>query len=401
MQVIWDTARRELLHLRRDRRLLILLLMAPPLLTVLFGFAFESNAITDMPLAVFDEDDSPASREMVAAWRDMRAPGVANPLFRIDMRKGGPAEARAALNGHYWGAVHVPAGFAANLGTGDPPRLRRSRMTLLLDGSDTIAAPYIRSVLAEAVGRFNRAAAEDILEGFRKRFPPATALLDKPTAEAIAGPVDLDVGAYLYNPDLNFLSYMLPGILGMVLMLMTVTPLAASIAGERESGTLEQIAVSPASGAALLLGKALPYCLPAAFDVLCVAAVARLLFGLSPNGGIWLLVACAAVFVPAALATAALIGAVSRTRMQAIQTAVFYLMPALLLSGAYAPLESIPESVRWVSNAFPLTFFCRAFRAVWFRGFDVDEVAMDLAGLAGFALAAFAAAALLFRMRRT
>jgi ABC-2 type transport system permease protein len=383
--VILDTARRETLHLLRDRRLALLLLVSPAALTVLFGYAFESNAITDIPVVVIDEDDSPAGTRLVEEWAKIRTPGADRPMLRIEHRRGAEAgdieHARGTVAGHVRAAVHLPRGLLRSLMTGAGPDGRPARITLWVDGTDTITGVQVQAVLREAVDQAARYVA---------RASPA---------------VELHTPEPLFNPGQSFLAYMLPGVLGMTLMLLTQTPLAGQVAREREDGTLEQIAVSPAPGWALLAGKALPYLAAGAFDVACVAGVAGGWFGLRPESG-WaspasaVLAAVTGAFLLAATATGLAVGAVARTRMQAVQAAVFYLMPALLLTGAYSPLESIPEPVRRLSAAFPVAAFVRAWRDAWFRGFSLADVAGDLSVMLGLAAVSFAAAVGLFRLRR-
>jgi ABC-2 type transport system permease protein len=400
VNVVWDTARRELLHLRRDRRLLGTLLVGPLLLTLLFGYAFESNAVTDIPVAVLDSDGSAESRELLGAWADIRPPGSASPMLRFTPLPGADDEARAALeSGRFTAAVVIPAGFGDGLAGRTPGGPRRVRIVLHTDGTDTITGPQVQVVLREAVARMNAAVAERMLARAREN-PLAASLLSRQTADALVESVELSTPTAMFNPQANFLSYMLPGITAMALMLMTVTPMAGQVAREREEGTLEQIAVSPAPGWALLAGKVLPYFAVAALEAGCIAAVAHLWFGLAPNGSVWLLGLCVLMLIPASLAVGLVLGVISSTRMQAVQAAMAYLMPAVMLSGAYSPLETIPEPARQVSRLFVPTYFCRAFRDVWFRAAGLDAVAGDLAWLAGFAAVGFAAAAWLFKLRR-
>jgi ABC-2 type transport system permease protein len=401
-----DTAAREFLHIRRDRVLPALVILAPAALTILFGYAFESSAITGIPLLVVDDDDSEISRSLVEGWAGVVPPGSPAQMFQLTVEArtaGGRDRARHAMDGRFRGAVHIPAGFGAALKATDPGALRRQTITLFVDGSDTVSGMQAMVVLRESITQFNRRASEKLWrEEVPKHipFPPLRKLLTPELTDALIELVALDQKEPLFNPKLNFLSYVLPGVMGMVLQLMTVTLIAGSIAREREEGTLEQLAVSPVRPGPLLAGKAVPYFFLAIFDVVCVWVVGALLFGVKPNGSWWQLSVCALLFVPATLGPGMLIGAIARTRMQAVQAAIFYLMPGMMLSGAYGPLDSIPESVRWVSNLFALTFYCRAFRDVWFHDAGMARIWPDLTALAVFGLLAFAAAVAVFRMRR-
>jgi ABC-2 type transport system permease protein len=191
----------------------------------------------------------------------------------------------------------------------------------------------------------------------------------------------------------------MPGVIGLTLQLLTVMLMAVSITRERERGTLDQIMVTPIRRAELILGKLTPYLGVSLLNVVTILIVADRWFNVPVRERLPLLLGLCVLFVITSLATGLLISAVSRSQFQAIQIAVFYVLPVFMLSGAYAPIEAIPETIRPVSYLFPLMYFCRAVRAVTLRGAGFFLVWRDLAILGGFSLVLLYWAVLSFKKR--
>ena len=167
----------------------------------------------------------------------------------------------------------------------------------------------------------------------------------------------------LYNPGLRFIDYVVPGIIGLILQLLTVTLMACTIARERESGTLYQLLVTSLQRSEIVIGKARS--LSRHIDLPdCRGGVDR---GLSFSRPVFLLPMLALIcllFLLCSLGLGLLISAFSRTQTQAIQFSVFFLLPVFMLSGAFAPLQQLPETIRIFRSYFRSTYFCRAFRLV-------------------------------------
>ena len=200
----------------------------------------------------------------------------------------------------------------------------------------------------------------------------------------------------LYNPKLLFVDYVVPGIVGLILQLLTVTLIASAITREREVGTLSQLLVTPLHRSEIVIGKVLPYLVISLFLIASTIAVGNLHFGVKFHEPVLLAVTCF-LFLLFSLGLGLLISAFSRTQTQAIQISVFFLLPILLLSGAFAPLEQLPRAVRICSELFPLTHFCRAFRSVNLYNADLAYIAGDLLFLAIGSVLTCAGAAYLLR----
>jgi ABC-2 type transport system permease protein len=196
----------------------------------------------------------------------------------------------------------------------------------------------------------------------------------------------------LYNPKSRFIDYVLPGIIGLILQLLTVTLMACTIARERESGTLYQLMVTSLKRGEIVIGKILPYLAVSILLIVVVGAVASWHFQVRFYQPPALALICL-LFLLCSLGLGLLISAFSRTQTEAIQFSVFFLLPVFVLSGAFAPLEQLPKAIRYISEIFPLTHFCRAFRLVNMYHAGASLYVVDLVVLLAGALITFAGAA--------
>jgi ABC-2 type transport system permease protein len=194
--------------------------------------------------------------------------------------------------------------------------------------------------------------------------------------EKLLEPWEIDK-TILYNPGLRFIDFVIPGIIGLILQLITVTLMACTIAREREAGTLAQLIVTPLRRLEIVVGKVLPYLGISMFLIAMTMAVAHFHFGVQFRQPVMLTVICL-LFLLCSLGSGLLISAFCHTQTQAIQFAVFYLLPVFPLSGAFAPLHRLPAGVRAISGLFPLTHFCEAFRMVNLRNADISFISGNL-----------------------
>jgi ABC-2 type transport system permease protein len=281
-------------------------------------------------------------------------------------------------------AIIIPRGFMKRIETGEDAQIE-----LLLDGTDNNSAPIVEGVAQQVIRRYN---AEKAVRGLWARG------LRPDRGQKLIQPVFVQA-EIRYNPGLRYLGYVMPGVIGLTLTLLTVMLMAVSITRERERGTLDQLMVTPIRRSELILGKLLPYFGLSLLNVLTILFVADRWFNVPVSERLALLLVFCALFVLTSLATGLLISAVSRSQFQAIQIAVFYILPVFMLSGAYAPIEAIPETIRPISTLFPLMYFCRAVRAVTLRGAGLDLVWKDLVILSGFFLVFLYWSVLSFRKR--
>ncbi len=206
--------------------------------------------------------------------------------------------------------------------------------------------------------------------------------------------VDVQV---LFNPDLETAWVMVPAIIGLILAFIGTIVTSIGMVKERERGTLEQLAVMPIKPSTVILGKITPYFVLAAFDMIVVTVLGMVLFDVPFNGNPVVFGLGGALFLFVVLGLGVFISTISTTVGQAIQTAMFFLLPQILLSGMIFPLEAIPWGVRWISYLLPLTYFTQISQGVMLRGASIDSLWVPFAVLTLMALVVFTGAVLRFR----
>ena len=201
----------------------------------------------------------------------------------------------------------------------------------------------------------------------------------------------------LYNPDLRTAVIMIPGLCGIILVFVGTVATALGVVRERQSGTMEQLAVMPFRPRDVFLGKIAPYLLIAAADMVIVVVAGMLLFDVPFRGSVATFALGALLFLFVTLGTGVLISTVSQTQGQAMQLAVMTMVPQFLLSGLFFPLYSMPWAVRWIGYLLPLTWFIKVARGVMVRGAPLGALWLPLTILAVMAVVVFTASTLRFR----
>jgi ABC-2 type transport system permease protein len=358
----------------------------PPAFTLLFGHAFEGGSITGATALLRDDDHSPESQRLVErlhedktfAWQDW----TDGPADHVDLL------ARGALI-----AVDIPPKWGHSLSDGDPQPIQ-----LILDGTDTNTAPELKGAIQETLGQFQLDSRQAMIDN----LPDEVFEMGKKIPVAVRNQFTSAMSPWtvaskiLYNPDLKFIDYVMPGIVGLILQLLTVTLTACTIARERESGTLAQLLVTPLSRNQIVAGKVLPHLLVSSLLIVITLATGHYHFHVEYRSPLLTGLLCL-LFLLCSLGTGLLISAFCQTQTQAIQIAVFYLLPVFPLSGAFAPLDQLPHSIQKLAQAFPLTHFCHAFRMVSLGQQGTAMIAGDLAFLGVGAVVTCLGAAFLLR----
>jgi ABC-2 type transport system permease protein len=203
----------------------------------------------------------------------------------------------------------------------------------------------------------------------------------------------------VFNPELKTSWYMVPSLIGLILTFIGTIVTSIGLVRERETGTLEQLAVMPFRPVDVIIGKIAPYFLLASIDLVIITVVGMLLFGVPFAGSVLVFALGAALFLFAVLGVGVLISTVSQTTGQAIQLAILTLLPQVLLSGMIFPLIAMPWAVRWISYLMPLTYFTMISRGAFLRGTPIDAPSMwvPLLVLSVMALVIFGLAIVRFR----
>jgi ABC-2 type transport system permease protein len=386
LEAIASVAYKEFLHIYRDRRVLLLVLILPPIFTLLFGHAFETSEMTDVKSLLIDRDNTPLTQQFIdIIWK--------NKTFR--WRRGSPdIKNESDLIGHgVQATLVIPKGWNESLENGDPKPL-----LLYLDGSDINTADAVEGSVRQSLGDFQLKQRDRMIETLPEEVFELGKQLPVQIRKRFVSMMEMWTvnRKLLYNPQLRVIDFVVPGIIGLILQLLTVTLMACTIARERESGTLYQLMVTSLRRREIVIGKTLPYLVVSAFLVLVIMAVSGWHFGVAFHQLPELALICL-LFLLCSLGLGLLISAFSRTQTQAIQFSVFFLLPVFVLSGAFAPLEQLPQAIRYISELFPLTHFCRAFRLVNMYHATPQFYVVDLIVLLAGALVTFLGAAFLLR----
>jgi ABC-2 type transport system permease protein len=383
---IVSVAYKEFLHIYRDRRVLILLLILPPVFTLVFGHAFEAGEMTHVPALLINRDQTERAERFMTLI-------LPNKTFAWQTQPPSITTEEDLLGHGVQATLIIPKGWSDSITAGAPIPLK-----LYLDGSDTNTAEQLEGSIQKTLGDFQLserqvmidALPEDVFE-LAKKLPVQVrkqfvSMMEPWTTEH----------KILYNPKTRFIDYVVPGIIGLILQLITVTLMASTLARERESGTLFQLMVTALRRREIILGKVIPYLAISIVLILFIILLTAWHFQVQFNDPGALALICF-LFLLCSLGLGLLISAISRTQTQAIQFSVFFLLPVFVLSGAFAPLEQLPQAIRYISELFPLTHFCRAFRLVNLYRASPEFYAPDLITLFAGVVITFVGAAYLLR----
>ena len=365
--------RKEVLQTLRDRRMMFLLIIAPLLQSVVFGYAVDFD-VDRVPTVVVDLDESVESRLHVRRLLADRT------LVHAGDRKSVSEAEEAISSWRAAAALVVPKGFSSDLLAGRP-----AEVELILDGTD----PNRSIVAGGAASRYFGEVGEEL------------ARAKVAMAGARAAPRLSVVPKIFYAPNLRTAPYMVPGVMGMLLLVVTTVVTAMGMTRERETGTLEQVLVTPIRPLYLLIGKMAPFLFIGLFDVLLVLGVGTTLFDVPIRGSLPLVFAATLLYLMTTLGIGLFISTVSRTQQQSFLGGFLFLIPAILLSGTMSPLRAMPDWLVSATYLNPVRYYVELLRAVLLRGAGLSEVRLPLAALAVFGFTIVALAALRFQKRLT
>jgi drug efflux transport system permease protein len=357
MQRLRSLVWKEFLELRQDPRLFGLVIVAPILQLTMLGYAATTD-VKDVPVVVADGDRSTASRSLIARFD-------ASPNFTVIRTVTTVREVDPYLQrGDAWVALAIPPGYARSLEEHQPIALQ-----VVADGSDSNSTTVALGYATALIGEYAAVLAE------------AADGAGRPEAAA-GGGIDLRIRVW-FNPQLESRFFMIPGVLALLLLLVTANLAAMAIVREKELGTLEQLNVTPLRRWELIAGKLLPYGVIALIDVLLVTAVAVFWFEVPLRGSITLLLAMSLLYVICTLALGLFISTVSDTQQQAMMTATFFfLTPMIYLSGFIFPIENMPAVIQYATYLIPLRYFLVIVRGIFLKGIGLDLLWPQAAALA-------------------
>jgi ABC-2 type transport system permease protein len=341
---------KEFLELRMNPRLFGVLIVAPILQLTMLGYAATTD-VKDVPVVVADGDRSSASRELIARFDASRNFTVIDTVSTVSQIEPYLERGRA------WLALSIPAGYGRDLSAGSQVTVQ-----VVADGTDSNSTNVALGYSTSLVGDY----AQELLQQ-----QPASARAGGATPESM---VDLDTRVRVwFNPQLESRYFMSPGVLALILLVVTANLAAMGIVREKELGTLEQLNVTPLRRWELIVGKLLPYGVIALVDVLLVVVVAVYWFEVPLRGSMLLLFGLCVVYVFCTLALGLFISTISDTQQQAMMTATFFfLMPMIYLSGFIFPIENMPRVIQLATYLIPLRYFLVIVRGIFLKGIGLE-----------------------------
>jgi len=365
LTLVW----KEFAHLKRDPITVRLIFFIPIFQTLLFGYAINFD-VKNLRTVVVDESRSFESREFVSRL-------TASDYFRIVKYVDTLDEMGRELD-----AARAVAGLVLDRDFGKDVRAGRpARALLVVNGSDNVVSGQ---GIAVASGVAREMSTE--LLARRARWTEG------------APPVDLRVRP-LYNPDLRTATFVIPGLLALILTFTLIPFTAGAIVREQERGTLEQLQLSPVSPAGLVVGKILPFLLIGLFQLTLVVFLMRVVFSIPIAGSLLGLYAAGLIFIFAVLGLGMLISTVAKTQMQAVQLSFFFMLPFVFLSGYVFPIDGMPRIFQLLTYLIPARYFIEVIRGIVLRGATLAEMWRSVALLVLYAVVIVGAAALKFRKR--
>jgi ABC-type multidrug transport system permease subunit len=354
---------KEWLHVTRDRTTLILAIALPVFQLLLFGYAINTR-VEHIRTAFFDEDRGPIAIRALDALR-------ASQQFDLVQTARSREELKDLIvAGKVHVAIDIPPNFSADVIAG-----KSAQLQVLIDGSDSSIAQQAFG----AAGLIGQALSAEL----GPHAPVSAALIDvRPRM--------------LFNPSLRSANFLVPGLIGVIMQVITIFLMALSIVGERERGTLDQLLVTPIGSTGLMLGKIVPYACIGFIDFIAVLLAMVFIFQVPIAGSIPLLLCLGGCFLMAALGLGLLVSSIAQTQLQAMLMTFALTMPSILLSGFFFERELMPTVMQWVGLAIPLTYFLEILRGIVLRGAGLDALWPQVAAMVGLGAALIVVASVRF-----
>lgn len=369
----WAVARKEILHIRRDPRSLAMAIAIPMLLLLLFGYALTLD-VDNVPMVVWDQSGSPASRTLLSHFTGSRYFSERVPVTSYHELE------RAIDAGEALIALVIPADFAARVTNPAAPPVQ-----IIVDGSDSNTATIAIGYATQAV----QAYAQDLTIREIRRT----------TGRTVSVPLDVRPRVW-FNTDMESKNYIIPGLIAVIMMVIAALLTSLTVAREWERGTMEQIISTPIKGQELIAGKLLPYFALGMLDVLLAVLMGQFLFHVPLRGSVPLLFGVAAIFLAGSLSLGMLISIVTKNQLLASQLAmVLTFLPSFLLSGFMYAITNMPPAIQAVTYLVPARYFVELLKGIYLKGVGLDVLGLDAALLTVFGVAMVGLANVKFRKK--
>ena len=352
MKTIFQFIIKELLHVKRDKKMLVVIFMAPILQLIFLGYAANMD-VNVIHTTIYDQDKTSTSRDFIKRFEQ-------SGYFKLDYYVDNYDEVTDLLNGgKTLVAIVIPKDFEKKIN-----RRETAPLQTLFEGSDgnkaSIALGYIQGIAT----KFSQGIVAEIKDKLGMKI-------------SLSGSLIPEVRVW-YNPEMKTRNYMVPGILGLILMISTISLMSMAVVREREIGTLEQLIVTPIKNYQLILGKLIPFTLIGFVVLIIVMIIMTQWFGIVVRGNKLFLLFTALLFVLSNLGIGLFISTVSKTQQQAMMASVFaIMMPMIYLSGFAFPIENMPPVVQYITYIIPLKYFIVIIRGIVLKGIGFSSLWLE------------------------
>jgi ABC-2 type transport system permease protein len=373
--LILPIMKKEFIEVWRDTRSLAFILAMPVMMLFLYGYGISSD-VKRVPLVVYDRDGTPPAHELIRRF-------TSTDYFVVAAEAANLRELRHTIDtGQAKVGLLIPEDFSRNLGAGRPAPIQ-----FVVDGSDSNTAGI-------AIG--NIAAISKGLELAPRDLRPDVLI---PLQSELSPPIELRTWVW-YNPELRSSNFLIPGLTAVILMMLAALLTSLTVAREWERGTMEALIASPLHPHQLMVGKILPYVVIGLVDVLFILLLAVFWFRVPLRGSVTLLMASSTIFLIGALGIGLFFSAATKNQQVAFQLSILATMlPALLLSGFFYPIENMPPILQAITTIVPARYFLVVIRGIFLKGVGVEVLWKELLFLGAFAVLMLFASSAKFKKR--
>lgn len=346
----WSLVRKEIQQIFTNKQIIFLLVFPPTIQLLLLGFALNPT-VTDVSLGVVDYSQTQESRELVASFTE-------NNTFQLEFESFQEKQlVKQVRTGNITAGLIIPPDFREKIETN-----QTANVQVLIDAVDANTAQIARGYTQQIIKNYNR----EINVSFSQPL------------------VNTQV-SFLYNPGLISSWFFVPGVMGLVLTLTGSLVSSITVIREKDMGTLEQLLMTPASAWEILTAKIMPLFILLMGDVLLASTIARLIFNLPFRGNFAWFLLFAALYVFVVIGLGIFLATISKNQQQVVLISFFFNIPIIQLSGAVAPIESMPLFFRWLSFADPMRHFTAIARHIILKGGSIEPIFLNAMSLAIFA----------------
>jgi ABC-2 type transport system permease protein len=374
MKTIIHIIKKEFLQFKRDPKMFGLILFAPIFQLLFFGYAATLD-LNNVRTIVYDQDNSSTSRKLIEKF-------TSSGFFVIDHYENDYNGVQEEIEkGNCLLALVIPKDFEKKIN-----RRESSPLQAIFNGSDGNSASIAAGYVSTIVSTYSARIVQDYLDQSGKKIKPV-------------GSINSEVRVW-YNPELKTRVFMVPGIVGMLLTVITLILTSLAVVKEKEIGTLEQLIVTPIKPYQLIIGKLVPFIILGFVSVVIVITAMNVIFSIHVRGSIIFLFFSSFLYILSTLGLGLFVSTISKTQQQAMMIAIFgVMMPMIYLSGFTFPLENMPVIIQDIGYAIPLKYFINIIRGVVLKGNGFAEHWPDLLALLFMGASILIFSSLRFRKR--